>query len=220
MPRSCRVGYFSVLSALSVFSAPLAAQTDSVPIARRHPPPSVGAMVGYSRSDLMGPDAEQVRTRQGGITGVYILAPLTRYVYFRPELLFSLKGGRTLTDNALLDIELAYLELPMLAKVVLSRGRFRPLLFGGPAPALQIGCNLQVVAGDQSSRVTCNVQDQSSPFRTFDMGLVAGGGLEIRWPGSGSALAVEARYTAGLRSVFDDAEVKNRALGILIALTF
>jgi hypothetical protein len=177
-------------------------------------------MVGYSRSDLRGPEAEQVRSRQGSVTGVYILAPLTRYIYFRPELLFSLKGGRTLTDTALLDIELAYLELPMLAKVVLSRKRFRPLLFAGPAPSLQIGCNVQVIVGDHSDRTTCNGPDQSSLFRSLDVGAVVGGGLEIRWPGSGSALAVEARYTAGLRSVLDDADVKNRALGILVALAF
>ena len=35
---------------------------------------------------------------------------------FRPELLFSIKGGRTQTGTVLLDIELAYLEMPMLAK--------------------------------------------------------------------------------------------------------
>jgi hypothetical protein len=108
----------------------------------------------------------------------------------------------------------------MLAKVVLSRKRFRPLLFAGPAPSLQIGCNVQVIVGDHSDRTTCNGPDQSSLFRSLDVGAVVGGGLEIRWPGSGSALAVEARYTAGLRSVLDDADVKNRALGILVALAF
>ncbi len=219
MPRSLRVRRLCVLSALSVLSVPLLAQTDSAATVRRRPPPSVGAMVGYSRTDLRGPEAEQVRSRQGSLTGVYILAPLTRHLYFRPELLFSLKGGRTLTGTALLDIELAYLELPMLAKLVLSRGRFRPLLFAGPAPALQIGCDVQFIVGDQASRSTCG-RDQFSLFRTLDVGAVAGGGVEIRWPGSGSALALEARYTAGLRSVLDDTNVKNRALGILIALTF
>lgn len=174
-------------------------------------------MVGYSRSDLIGSDAEQLRSRQGSVTGVYLLAPIGSGLSFRPELLFSLKGGRTLTGTAILDIELAYLELPLLAKLAISRGRIRPLLFGGPAPSLQIGCDVQFIAGDQSSRSTCG-QDAVTIFREFDVGVVAGGGVEFRWPQS--ALALEARYTAGLRSVFRDAEARNRTIGILLALTF
>jgi hypothetical protein len=174
-------------------------------------------MVGYSRSDLIGPTAEQLRSRQGSVTGVYLLTPITGGLSFRPELLFSLKGGRTLTGTAILDIELAYLEMPLLAKLVVNRGRIRPLLFGGPAPALQIGCDVQFIDGDVNSRSTCG-RDAVTIFREFDVGVVAGGGVEFRWPQS--ALALEARYTAGLRSVFADAEVRNRTLGVLLALTF
>jgi hypothetical protein len=57
-----------------------------------------------------------------------------------------------------------------------------------------------------------------SAFRGFDVGMVVGGGLEVRWPQS--ALALEARYTAGLRSVLDGADVRNRAFGVALALTF
>jgi hypothetical protein len=183
---------------------------------RRRPRPAVGAMVGYSRSDLIGPEAEQLRSRQGSLTGVYLLAPLSGHLSFRPELLFSLKGGRTQTGTALLDIELAYLEMPLLAKLVLSRGRVRPLVFGGPAPSLQIGCDVQFIAADQASRSTCGA-GSFSLFRTFDVAVVAGAGVEMRWPQS--ALALEARYTAGLRSILDASNVHNRAFGLVLALT-
>ena len=136
---------------------------------------------------------------------------------FRPELLFSLKGGRTTTDNALLDIELAYLEMPLLAKFTMSRRRVRPLIFGGPAPALQIGCDFQFITA-QYRRAPPAARPQFSLFRTFDIGLVAGAGVEFRWPQS--ALALEARYTAGLRSILDEADVRNRAFGLVVALTF
>lgn len=195
-----------------------AAQADSVPgMAERRPRPAVGAMVGYSRSDLVGPETEQLQSRQGSLTGVYLLAPISRLLSFRPELLFSLKGGRTQTGTALLDIELAYLEMPLLAKFVLSRRRVRPMLFGGPAPSLQIGCDVQFIAAEQASRSNCG-EGSSSLFRTFDIGLVAGAGVEFRWPQS--ALALEARYTAGLRSILDEVEVRNRAFGLVLALTF
>jgi hypothetical protein len=55
-------------------------------------------------------------------------------------------------------------------------------------------------------------------FRDLDFGLVAGGGVEARF--SQAALALEARYTTGLRSALTTADVRNRALGVLLALTF
>ena len=111
---------------------------------RRGPRPAVGAEVGYSRSDLGGADAQRVRSRQGALTGVFLVAPLAGPISLRPEILFALKGGRTQADVAgggtvELDIELAYIEMPLLLKLGAWRGRFRPMVFGGPAPALQIG---------------------------------------------------------------------------------
>ena len=189
---------------------------------RRGPRPSVGGEVGYSRSDLGGPDAQRVRSRQGALTGVFLQVPLTGPLSLRPEILFALKGGRVQTDaegggTIELDIGLAYLELPVLLRAGPRRGRFRPVVFGGPAPSLQIGCDVQIADPDTPVRATC--QETALPaFRQFDVGLVAGGGLEMRWPQS--ALALEARYTTGLRSVLDDVDVRNRSFGIVLSLTF
>ena len=128
-----------------------------------------------------------------------------RAAELRPEILFALKGGRVQADvegggTVELDIGLAYLELPVLLRAGPRRGRFRPVLFGGPAPALQIGCDVQIVDPNTPVRATCDETDLPA-FRQFDVGLVAGGGLEMRWPQS--ALSLEARYTTGLRSVLD-----------------
>jgi hypothetical protein len=184
--------------------------------------PAVGAEVGYSRSDLVGPEAQRVQSRQGALTGVYLQVPLRPPVFLRTEILFALKGGRTQATvdsggTRDLDIGLAYIEIPVLVRVGATRGRFRPMVFGGPAPSLQIGCDLQVIDPNTPISATCD-QTDVPPFRQFDIGLVAGGGLEIRWPQS--ALALEARYTAGLRSVLDGVDVRNRAFGLMLALTF
>ena len=186
--------------------------------------PAVGAEVGYSRSDLGGPDARRIRSRQGALTGVYLQTPIAGPVSFRPEILFALKGGRAQAlveggggATVALDIELAYFELPLLVRAGKPRGRFRPLVFAGPAPAIQIGCDLQIVDPSTDFRSTCDAADVP-PFRQFDVGIVAGGGLEVRWPQS--ALSLEARYTTGLRSVLSEVDVRNRAFGILLALTF
>ena len=190
-------------------------------LSAQRPRPSAGAQVGYSRSDIVGGDADGVSSRQGALSGVFLHFPFTGALAVRPELLFALKGGRTLATiegggTATLDIELAYLELPVLAHLTLGRGRWRPVLFAGPAPALQIGCDLGVVVEPEPVRVTCN--EAEITFREWDLGLVAGGGLEARL--NRSTLALEARYTAGLRSILQDLRADNRTFALLLALTF
>lgn len=188
----------------------------------RRPRPAVGAQVGYSRSDLVGPDAQSVSSRQGALTGVFLQAPLGGIFALRPEVLFALKGGRAETPvegggTAERDIGLAYIEVPVLLRVGAPRGRFRPLLFAGPAPSLQIGCDIQSFDPAVPARAACDETDLPA-FRQFDVGVVAGGGMEVRWPQS--SLSLEARYTMGLRSVLNDVDVRNRAVGVLLALTF
>lgn len=183
---------------------------------------AVGAEVGYSRSDLTGSDARQLRSRQGALTGVFLQLPLGGPLSLRPEVLFSLKGGRARAqlDSATtvpLEIELAYIEVPVLLRATIPGGRVRPTIFGGPAPSLQIGCDLRAVDPAQPVPASCGESDFTR-FRDFDIGIVAGAGVEVRWPQS--ALALEARYNLGLRSLLSAFEVKNRAFGLVLALTF
>lgn len=192
------------------------------PVPPRRPRAVVGAEVGYSRSDLGGVAARRIRSRQGALTGVFLQAPLRGALSLRPEVLFALKGGLAQATvegggSVPLDIGLAYIEMPVLLRLAVPRGRFRPMLFGGPAPALQIGCDLQVLDPGTPLRAACD-ETNLPAFRDFDVGVVVGGGVEVRWPQSG--LSVEARYTTGLRSVLDGVDVRNRSVGVLLALTF
>ena len=200
---------------------PLLLVAAAADLAAQRPRAAVGAQVGYSRSDISGADADQIRSRQGALSGVFLYFPVRGGLAARPELLFSLKGGRTLANlegggTATLDIELAYLELPVLAHFAPALGRFRPVFFGGPAPALQIGCDLQVIVQPEPIRATCNEADVA--FREWDFGMVVGGGVEARL--NRATLALEARYTAGLRSIVSDVRVDNRSFALLLALTF
>ena len=190
-------------------------------LSAQRPRAAVGAQVGYSRSDIGGSDAQQVESRQGALSGVYLHFPFTRAVAVRPELLFALKGGRTIAQiegggTATLDIELAYLELPVLAHLTVPAGRWRPVFFAGPAPALQIGCDLEVIVEPAPIRVTCDAADIT--FRGWDFGVVGGAGVETVLNRVG--LALEARYTYGLRSIVEDLRFDNRTFALLVALTF
>ena len=218
MPRSWSV--VPVLFALVVFGADSLSRPGRFVEQAGHAagdPPLVADWRGTRGATWWAPKRRSSAAGREASPVSYLMAPISRALSFRPELLFSLKGGRTQTGSALLDIELAYLEIPLLAKFSFSRRRFRPVIFAGPAPSLQIGCDVQFIAADQASRSTCG-EGSFSLFRTFDFGIVAGGGVEVRWPQS--ALALEARYTAGLRSILDESDVRNRAYGLVLALTF
>jgi Outer membrane protein beta-barrel domain len=184
---------------------------------------AVGAQVGYSRADLTGEDSELVESQQGAIAGVYFHLPLTAATSVRPEFLFSLKGGTTISrirggeDLALVDIELAYLELPLLARLTLPRGRFRPVLFGGPSVGIQIGCDQQIFTPVDTIDRTCG--DSVTVVSEWDYGWVAGAAIEMHLPRT--TLALQGRYSAGLRSVAEGpVELKNRGIAILLGLTF
>jgi Outer membrane protein beta-barrel domain len=184
--------------------------------------PAAGVEVGYSRTDLaLGGGGSLLTSRQGAITGAYLQFPLHDIFAIRPELLFSLKGGSTVATvagrEANIDIELAYIELPVLFRVSFPTGSIRPVLFGGPALAIQIGCDFSFDFGSDSIRSTCG-QDNLTTVRSWDFGLVAGGGVEKRL--RRATVALEARYTAGTRSILEDVELKNRAFGLVLAVTF
>jgi hypothetical protein len=185
---------------------------------------AVGAQVGYSRADLTGENSDLVESRQGAITGVYLHLPMNRVLSLRPELLFSLKGGRILSLVAgspgvsLIDIELAYLELPVLARLTLPRGRYRPVLFGGPSVGLQIGCDFGVTSPDSTAHATCGQTDVSG-IREWDLGWIAGAAVEMHLPRT--TLALQGRYSAGFRSVIEGpVDLRNRGIALLFGLTF
>ena len=189
----------------------------------RPPRATVGGQLGYSRTSLGGPDARGTQSHQGALTGVFLQAPLAGPLSLRPEILFALKGGRAQAavvggGTVDIDIGLAYLEFPALLRLERPKGRFRPVLFGGPSAALQIGCDLQVIDPSFELREECDQVVGLPPFRQFDLSAVMGTGIEVRWPTS--ALSIEARYTVGFRSVLDEADVRNRAFGVLVAMTF
>lgn len=191
---------------------------------------AVGAEVGYSRADLTGENSQLVESRQGAITGVYVQVPVNRIVSVRPELLFSLRGGQALVgiaggdDFAEIDVELAYLELPLLARFVLPRGRFRPVVFGGPSVALQIGCDFLFILAADTNRSTCGEPDTTdvidvSQVREWDLAWIAGGAVELHLPST--TLSLQGRYTGGLRSVLEGGvDLRNRTLAVLFGLTF
>jgi hypothetical protein len=104
-----------------------------------------------------------------------------------------------------------YVEIPVLLHIPLVLGTtMAPYVFGGGSAGIQVRCRVTTTAGD-----TIGAEHDCQDPRSPDLGLVGGGGLAFAMgPG---AVIVEARYTAGMRSVFTDGgiDVRHRATSVM-----
>lgn len=208
----------------------------------------VGLIYGQSRSQL-DYDTRQIvnisidpsmERRPAGQFGIYVRVPFGNHLAFEPELLVSHKGVRykvendpDLMDGLLLELRMAYAELPLLARYDFGRNeRSRlPFIVAGPVFSLLGTCNV-ALDGEQmplDSRVDCDSNadlaenpDLAFPFRRFDVGYVAGVGLPLQF--MGLPLSVQFRYGQGVISAVRpgaaDKSARNNNISILATAGF
>ncbi len=120
-------------------------------------------------------------------------------------------------------VSLAYVEIPVLATLVLPTGaprRIASTIFAGPAIAVEVGCNVETeIVGEAGSR-SCDEGGVST--KSVDAGLRVGGGLMFQT--RPASFLVEVAYTLGLINIddFPDStdEVKNRNLSFSVGIMF
>jgi hypothetical protein len=206
---------FCLCLLLLALPAPLAAQGRAV----------IGVELGYTRASFNGRDAGGVTLHEGAVAGAYFQVRLASWLALRPGLQIASKGGATTvvpvnaTDAVRVDLDLVYLDLPVLFRSRLpALGKTRLILTGGMVPGLRIGCNVEVSnAAVVLARSECKKVSVGA-FRSWDVEALGGVGFGI--PIENSELAIEARYTQGLRSVSDFSDIKNRALTFVISVPF
>ena len=137
----------------------------------------------------------------GFAAGVAFLLPGGSRGGIQVEALFHQKGARNLLrfDD---ELRLGYLEIPVLIHLdVYQRDPRAVYLVAGIAPAFTVRATYR--DDGESEDVKDDIED-------FDIGLVGGIGVELK------RLNLEARYTHGLRSAFQDGDLdgsfKNRTL--------
>lgn len=141
---------------------------------------------------------------------------------------YSQKGGSlSVVDEGVAvtsDIEMDYIELTALAKLPLSQGeQVSAHLLVGPALALQSSCQVafSVREGGTTFDASTSCDESDLDTKEYDLGLAAGGGLEI-----GLTDALDARigllYTLGLSNVSgeDGETLKHRALTLQAGIAF
>jgi hypothetical protein len=189
--------------------------------------------LGGAVSNLLGEDADIVMTHAFDVTervspsrrfsiagGGFLLLPLADGVWLQPELLYVGKGGHY---DRWYDVDLRYLELPLLCRLdLLGHSRHQLYLLLGPS-----------FAGLVSAKV--RDLDVNEDLRQLDVGVSFGVGLDLDDGPVHSIL--EVRYTLGgtnldetglglgeaWTGLHDDdagAEVRNGSLAVLMGFAF
>ncbi|UCC83467.1 MAG: PorT family protein [Gemmatimonadota bacterium] len=156
--------------------------------------------------------------------GGLVKADLHELFAIQLEAWYARKGtGAEFTDaDAVADYSVAYLEVPLLAKLRIPTGsavRVSPHLFAGPAVAFELSCNISGIVMGIPLDDDCEAPGIGIERKTTDVSLLFGGGLEIQMgPG---AVMLDALYDLGLRNLNDDPElpddaVKNRVFMVSV----
>ena len=169
---------------------------------------SGGVRLGVARSSLLHEEEGGAGSRTGLAIGGFLAVRGGGPVGARLEAMFVQKGAAD--DDVTLALD--YVEFPLLVQLTLGGGAVAPVLFAGPALGLKVGA---AVKDDEESF------DYGELVHGTDLGLTVGGGLAL-----GRAVTVDARYTRGMRPVFDfddpedsDSDDANQSLSVGVAVT-
>jgi Outer membrane protein beta-barrel domain len=172
--------------------------------------------------DVDDVDDEEInyKRRVVGVFGGFVVLPLNDRVAAQIELLWSPKGGKLADiEGAALKLKLGYAEVPVLARVAVTRsasGSF--FIFGGVAPAFRTSAQFETsfTGGGMTSGDSIDI---GADFDRFDVGIVIGAGMDI-----GQWIVVDGRYSWGLVDVNRNPEItasiKNRALTFMGGVRF
>jgi len=136
---------------------------------------------GIAFASLSGDDVdEDFGTSDGFLGGVHLSFPLGDVLAIAPGLYWVQKGAEATVGNVENEIELSYLEVPVLG-VFRVTGAERALgvsLFLGPSIAFELSCKESVEIGeDDATETDCDDDPDATERKSVDFGVVFGAGL-------------------------------------------
>ncbi|WP_286779296.1 MULTISPECIES: porin family protein [Sphingobacterium] len=153
--------------------------------------PKIG--VNFSKQNIGNLDGEKMRTRIQSGVGVKFNTNIQNFS-IQPELNYIGKGTRLKNGNVKTDLDLNYLELPVLAKY-----SFGPVYVNaGPSIGLLM---------DKESKV---IKNYGEKLKKLDFGLQMGAGVAV--PLGMGKVIVDARYNLGLSDLGKQTSIKNRGI--------
>ncbi len=183
--------------------------------------PSFATLAGAEeaiRNDFGVPGLEVSSTTRSGLAAGGFFRLGFGPASLQTELLYVQKGGGGEVSipgegSASIDLELDYVEVPVLLRLAVPVGLFRSYIFAGPAVSFEVGCQVRFEVLGESETEDCEDDFDRS---TTDVGVMAGAGFAL--PVGIGRILLEARYNVGLVNLEDDPEgnndIKNRALNV------
>ncbi len=177
--------------------------------------PSFGVLGSLNLATFSGSGTTGMQNKVGYTAGGFVRIPLSPAWSFQPELDYTTKGVKYTFDSNqgtyVSTQTLPYVEMPLLLRVDGNSARGIGLFAEfGPALAARVGCSISLRGGGQSSSGPC---DGFSQMHTFDVGAMAGGGIDL--PLEGHTMTLGVRYNYGLVPIAGGSSSKNRNLQIL-----
>lgn len=140
---------------------------------------------------------------------------------FQPGLAYGQKGAKDTSSSVDHELELTYLELPLLGVLSLpTEGAVGLHVFAGPAIGFELGCKW---SGEGQETLDCSDGNVEIGTKSLDVGFSLGAAVSFATSESMSFF-VDVYYTLGLTNIREDAgedeSVKNRSMGIDLGLAF
>ena len=189
---SARAGYRAGLLAILAWAPALRAQ------ATRATGIEIGTVLGYGAARLTGQEGG-LRRLGGAYFGFLVGIPVAGPVGLEPQAILTRKGGELGAAFAQPGFlaDQVYLEAPVLLRLSARLGRLRLRGFGGPAPAIRLGCDVQGLVASETERPTCGELQVAAS--DFDLGVLYGFGIDLR---AGSLLLrADGRLVEGRQSI-------------------
>lgn len=189
----------------------------------------VGLRGGINLSKFVGEDVSETEDLMGLNAGLSFSVISLGPVSFVPEIYYAEKGTRFTEQvreiqnpdpndpnfdpsNYQLDFNLAYVEIPVLAKIRLpfiSTKVLKPYIAGGPVFGFRLDCNVTFTEESAEQEIQdCadeNLSNLEVTFNESDRGYVLVSGIDFQIPLLGTA-TLDARYYRGLSRLIENNE--------------
>jgi hypothetical protein len=155
-------------------------------------------------------------SRIGFTGGLFVVWPADARVALQLEGLYSQKGARLAATGVDLSFELDYVDFPTLLRVTSTRNARGVSFHGFGGPSFGARVRARATGTFEGTSGGSDLGDELEPF---DVGLVAGGGVEI------GRVVIDARYTWGLTNINrnpreDDTTIRSRVFAVTAGVRF
>jgi hypothetical protein len=176
----------------------------------------VKAGVNFAKLHFDGDEADNsaIDNRTGLVAGVFIVWPASGRLAVQTEALYSQKGATFHEEGASGSVKLDYLDVPILLRLSTPASNGTSFhVFGGPSLGVRLRARSEIeFQGETES------EDFSDEVERFDLGLVAGAGVEF------GRVVIDGRYTWGLSNLNtradDDVKIRHRVFSIMAGVKF